>query len=183
MKRSVLYFCFCFLVFQSNAQLNIGVTGGVNVSDIHTGTNFNFDPIKSYYLGLSSEFDKPKYFDLELDLLYSRKGYSRTPFGLVVGKQKWIFHYVDLQGILKIKIIERLKLLGGLGTGLELGLTIIPDDSRISIDGGHIDFYTLAGIEIGVNEYVKIPVKYSFTHTKENQFRVLQLGLLIFFNR
>lgn len=80
MKKFLLFFVLAFIIFNTNAQVKFGVTGGVNLANVSTDfVDAEDAPDGSIKIGprigVTADYDVTDIFTLRSGLLYSSKGY------------------------------------------------------------------------------------------------------------
>jgi hypothetical protein len=118
MKKIVLIVIagICLIVSKSQAQhAELGIKGGLNVSDLHATTTNSLDPRTSVFVGGLVHIHVCKYFAVQPELNYSLQGATQDNDG---GDITWRFNYITLPVLMQYMFGDGFRI----QTGPQLGL-------------------------------------------------------------
>ena len=107
MKKSIVTLLIIFISFtQSFAQVNFGVKGGLNFSNVKNIGTDDYLTKTSFHLGLFSELPLSKSFIVNPELLYSVKGYAfpATPY---TDAGSMSYNYISIPVLLGYKVSKK----------------------------------------------------------------------------
>lgn len=131
MKKNFFLGIICVLGFlSSNAQIQLGITGGVDYSSMNTRLEYqNVLGIKgtsSYHFGIASKYSVKENFYLAADLLFSKKGFrqsNRQYFRDSLTNFNVSLYYIELPILMEFKAkFEKVNILFGIGPYISYGI-------------------------------------------------------------
>ncbi len=160
---------------QETPQIKFGIVGGYNYSngkDI-ASSNYTFDPINSFHIGVSADLHLIKRFSIEPTFLISQKGFT---FSNNIQSFGYKLDYVSFQILGKIHLTKSIKLLLGSETARLSNVTSIQNQLIDPSIFTEQDYTILGGIELSLFEKLSIHAKYNhsinsladFVNTDEN---------------
>lgn len=189
MKRSGLFFLFSVLVHSVCAQVQLGVKGGLNVSDVVINNSYDpdvepsFEMKPGFHAGIFLSADGDENFGLAAELLYSSKG--------VRALNTINLHYVAIPLLLRYHFHERLFA----EVGPEIGYLVSANSRHGNFNAtwdNKLDIGLDAGIQYklgkvlcglrfnaGFSSVIRNPVSSSTGDRIRYQNRVAQLSLSI----
>jgi len=144
MKLSIILSVLITLGFlTSNAQLKIGITGGIDYSktNIHRSyqDDFGVKGIAAYHFGLASEYKVNENLYFTTDLLFAKKGFTQPTTQETFGKDfltynvsdvKVSVNYIEMPVLTEFKVrFEKMNVLFGIGPYIAYGI-----GGRINLD-------------------------------------------------
>ena len=137
MKHSIILFvCLILGSLTSNAQLKIGITGGIDYSktNIHRlyQDDFGIQGIATYHFGLASEYKVNENIYFTADLLFAKKGFSQPTSQETYGND-FLTHnvsdinvsvnYIEIPLLSEFKVkFEKMNVLFGVGPYIAYGI-------------------------------------------------------------
>lgn len=168
MKKKITLILLFISAISFSQKINFSLKGGVNVSNtkfsvINNGytSDRDFDNRISFYLGGGIEFPvKKEKMHLQLELLYSRDGYtvvysSRQTFGLDL---------IKIPLSLKVSLFDKLHLLGGGYVGYVINVKFA-DNAFKALEGDgyeNFDYGIILGFEYQFNFGAFIEARYNY---------------------
>lgn len=137
MKKIIVLSIACVLgLLASNAQIQLGISGGVDYSTVNVNLEYQnvigIQGIKAYHFGIVSKYEVKENFYLTADLLFSRKGfmYSNSQilpqmpnFSDSLTDFKITMDYIEIPILMEFKVrFEKINILFGIGPYLSYGI-------------------------------------------------------------
>jgi hypothetical protein len=181
MKQSIILFVLGILGFlTSNAQVKIGITGGIDYSkmSIHREyqDDFGIQGIPGYHFGLASKCQIGKNISLTTDFLFAKKGFSQPTSQTILDKDRLIYnvsdvnvslYYIEIPVLTEFNVeFEKMNVLFGIGPYISYG---IDGDINMNIRSAsssvnysdRISWSKSNGIESDINESIVDNLGYS----------------------
>lgn len=165
MDRKVSVLVFILFVFQINsyAQYDVGVKSGINIAFIRSATNshtYQFEELQpkvGFLGGIYGSLKLSKNVDLNLEILYSEKGYRIMKYRVIsnwVGSDPYMvnvnINYITVPVSFVFHVIPSL----GLTLGTEFG-NLISANSASDNDGTDDRYSYYSTYELGLNAGIK----------------------------
>ncbi len=170
MKKLIIIPLFLLAIFV-NAQFKVGIGGGINFSSI-SGLDFSNESTTlitstatGFNLGLITELSLLEKLVLEMDLLYSGKGYDAkiiyddTPYPFYYKER---LKYIDLPILLKYKILKVTNLHAG------IQYSILVADREGNVVANFNDFAGVLGFGVDIKR-LHFSTRYNIGLTKINK--------------
>lgn len=139
------------IFISSHAQFRIGFKGGLNISSTlneHGTTNWK----PAYHIGVTVEYGMSTKTSIVADLLYSDKGFSRSPNNVH-------FSYINLPIFFRYNLTSKLAVEGGGAFGYLLGAKSNGENMDY-LWGNKADWELCTGVCYAMNEHVSIGIRY-----------------------
>jgi hypothetical protein len=151
--KSIYFTGVLILTFtMSFAQLNFGVKGGLNLSNLHRNESGNADEWKpGVHAGPWMSYDFTKRFTIINDLLYSEKGFSSGEF-------KAYFSYISFLTNIRYNLIRKFSVEVGGGPS-RLVSSYVKNNGR-HIWGNKMDWELCTGIHYKLNSKIALALRY-----------------------
>lgn len=131
-----------------------GIKGGYNYSNVYGANDsqiFNPDHLNTFHAGVYGQFGFNNFSSVQVELLYSRKGYSSGQTGLLTTPSKRRFDYLQLPILFVGNVTETISF--HLGPQVSLLTKVLENgsDVAIAVSGyNSLDYGGVAGLEFRV---------------------------------
>jgi len=137
MKKKFIFGIACVLGFlSSNAQIQLGVTGGVDYSTMSIRREYQNDlgvkGTSSYHFGITSKYSVNENFYLAADLLFSKKGFKQSNSQFAPQSNSAVdsltnfdvsLYYIELPVLMEFKVkFKKMNVLFGIGPYVSYGI-------------------------------------------------------------
>jgi len=139
-----------------------GLKGGLNLANAYGNPGSYFgDPqrIESFHAGAYAQFSITDNFSLQPEVLYSRKGFKASTFGIVGGTDNISLDYFDVPLLFSFRVLNNISLM--VGPQASLLMTVKANDRELDKAGyNSFDYGGAAGIE-GRLSFFRIGARYN----------------------
>jgi outer membrane immunogenic protein len=191
MKGTIIFLIFCFnFLTHSSGQIKLGLKAGFNFSKVKNRSHDDFTNKTNFNTGLVTNFKLDKKFILDLEGLFSAKGFNSIliPSGTIATN----LYYLTLPVLLEYKATNKFYFQLGPELNLLVGAKMKNSTTNISVSDNYnnFDITVAGGLGYNILKSINLETRYSYGLSQIRKTpeifgaqynRTFQLNLIYFF--